>query len=77
MNVIKKSGRIDPFDISKIKKMIDFACDGLEVNPLLLESKINLTFRNNIKTTEIRQNLIGVCIELIDVDLLSLNNDGI
>lgn len=68
MNVIKKSGRIDPFDISKIKKMIDFACDGLEVNPLLLESKINLTFRNNIKTTEIQQNLIGVCIELIDVD---------
>ena len=68
MNVIKKSGRIDPFDISKIKKMIDFSCHGLDVNPLLLESKINLTFRNNIKTTEIQQNLIGVCLELISVE---------
>ena len=68
MNVIKKSGRIDPFDISKIKKMIDFSCAGLDVNPLLLESKINLTFRNNIKTTEIQQNLIGVCLELISIE---------
>jgi ribonucleoside-diphosphate reductase alpha chain len=68
LTVTKKSGAIVPFEISKIKKMIDFATQGLEVNPLLLESKINLTFKDKIKTSDIQQNLIISGIELIDTE---------
>lgn len=68
LTVTKKNGSIVPFDISKIKKMIDFATRGLDVNPLLLESKINLTFKDKIKTSDIQQNLIISGIELIDVE---------
>ncbi len=67
-SVTKKSGLVVPFDISKIKNMIHFACLGLDVNPLILESKINLTFRDKIRTSDIQQNLIRICIELIEVD---------
>ena len=64
-NVIKKDGSVVPFDITKIKEMIEFACEGLDVNPLLLESKLHISLKNNIKTSEIQQLLIMVCLELI------------
>jgi hypothetical protein len=37
MNVTKKDGTKAPYDVSKIKAFIARACDGLEVDPLLLE----------------------------------------
>lgn len=40
MTVIKRDGSKEPFDIQKIKKVIEWACDGLNVNPLELEAKI-------------------------------------
>jgi ribonucleoside-diphosphate reductase alpha chain len=66
--VIKKNGTKELFDITKIKNMSNFACEGLEVNPLLLESKISLTYRNLMTTSDIQQNLIGVANSLISIE---------
>src|SRR5574343_794430 len=58
MNVTKKSGQLEAFDVNKIKQAISFACEGLEVNPLALESLFNQALFDGIKTTVIQENLI-------------------
>ncbi len=58
MRVTKRSGALDVFDVEKIKQVIDWACDDLEVNPLALESKFNEFLFDGIKTTSLQKNLI-------------------
>lgn len=68
INVIKRNGNTQPFDLIKIKKMIDFACEHTSCNPIVLESKIHLSLKNNIKTSEIQELLILESIKLISED---------
>lgn len=58
VNVVKKNGQLESFDSRKIKRAIAFACEGLDVNPLALESKFDEFIREGIKTTTIQDNLI-------------------
>lgn len=63
--VIKRNGSKAPFQVQKLKDMINFACNGLDVNPLELESKISLSMKNNIKTSEIQELMTHTCLTLI------------
>ena len=56
--VIKRDGTEEPFSIKKIKNVIQWACAGLDVNPLELECKIETLVSNNISTEEIHENII-------------------
>lgn len=56
--VIKRDGSREDISIAKIKAMTKWACDGLSVNPLELESSLNTTLKNNISTENIQSNLI-------------------
>ena len=56
--VTKKNGNTELFNNEKIKKAINWACDGLEVNPLALEAKFDEFLFNGITTTKIQDNLI-------------------
>lgn len=65
MHVIKRSGRKENLDISKIRVVIDFACKGLNVDPLELEADAHIQFREGITTKEIQQLLIRTAAEKI------------
>lgn len=58
MQVTKRNGTKEDFDISKIKQSIAFACEGVDVNPLELESKIDYFLTDGIKTHDIQLNII-------------------
>lgn len=64
IKVTKRNGKREDYDVQKIKKSIEFACNGLDVNPLELESKIDQFLRNGIKTSDIQQNIIQHAIQL-------------
>ncbi|MRJ02074.1 MAG: hypothetical protein GXO19_04310 [Epsilonproteobacteria bacterium] len=69
MRVIKRNGRVEPLDISKIQKYTKAACDGLEgVSQSELEVDARIQFRDGITTEEIQQTLIRTAVDKIDVD---------
>jgi ribonucleoside-diphosphate reductase alpha chain len=57
-NVLKRNGAIEKVSVSKIKDVIGWACKGLEVNSLALESKVCGFLKEGIPTTEIHDNII-------------------
>ena len=69
LTVIKRNGRTEPLDISKIKKYTSMAVEGLEnVNQSELEVDAKIQFRDQITTEEIQKTLIKTAVEKIDVD---------
>ena len=56
--VLKRNGDVELFDIHKIKNVIQWACVGLDVNPLELECKIETLVSNRITTETIHDNII-------------------
>lgn len=64
INVIKRNGQKEPFDISKIKKSIEFAVTDTDANQLELESKFDQFIKANIKTTDIQKNIIQHAVQL-------------
>ena len=66
--VQKRDGRLERYDISKIKNIIHFATKGLRVNPLVLEATVSSKVKNKIKTQEIQFGLIQSAVSLITID---------
>lgn len=62
--VTKRDGSTKPYDISKIKKSIEFATADQGVNPLQLESSIDHFIKNGIKTSYIQDNIIRHALQL-------------
>lgn len=62
--VEKRDGTKEPYDVSKIKKSIQLAADGMDVNPLELESKFDQFLKPGIKTRDIQLNVIQHAIQL-------------
>ncbi len=57
-----------PLDISKIRRMIQWACQGLNVNPIELESALQTKLRPGISTTDIQENLIIQALNLCKIE---------
>ncbi len=69
IRVIKRNGRVEPLDITKIQKYTKAACEGLEgVSQSELEVDAKIQFRDGITTAEIQQTLIRTAVDKIDVD---------
>jgi len=68
MEVKKRNGKSEPFDISKIKKVISWATEGLDVNPLELESHISINFKDGIKTEDIHNFSIVAANNLTSIE---------
>lgn len=64
LQVIKRDGTKELFDISKIKKSIEFAVTDTNANQLELESKFDQFIKANIKTSEIQKNVIQHAVQL-------------
>ncbi len=64
INIKKRDGRYEPLTVEKTKKMVAYACDGIEgCNPYELEMDSNLQFRDGMSTKEIQKILIRTAIE--------------
>jgi len=68
IEVIKRNGKSAPLDVTKIRKVVDWACNGKEVNSIALESGLKTRLRHGITTREIQDNLINCALELCDLD---------
>ena len=69
INVIKRNGRIEPLDITKIQKYTSDAVKGLDnVSQSELEVDAHLHFRDGITSQEIQQTLIKTAVDKIDID---------
>jgi len=69
LTVIKRSGRTEALDISKIQKYTTSATKGLEnISQSELEVDAKLHFRDGITTEEIQQTLIKTAVDKIDID---------
>lgn len=69
LKVIKRDGRTETLDISKIQKFTKDAVAGLnDVNQSELEVDAQIQFRNKITTEEIQQTLIKTAADKIDVE---------
>lgn len=58
LNVTKRNGSREEFNVEKIRQCIEFACENLEVAPLALESLFNENLYDGIPTSSIQENLI-------------------
>lgn len=58
MKVTKRSGKVEAFNVEKIKQVIEWACEGLDVEPLALESKFDEFLSDGISTSQIQLNII-------------------
>jgi ribonucleoside-diphosphate reductase alpha chain len=64
IKIKKRNGSYEQLCVEKTKKMVAFACDGLEgCNPIELEMDSNLQFRDGMSTKEIQKVLIQTAIE--------------
>ncbi len=69
LTVTKRSGRIEPLDITKIQKYTGESIVGLKnVSQSELELDARIQFRDKISTEEIQQTLIKTAVDKIDVD---------
>lgn len=58
MKVTKRSGKLEDYNVSKIKESVRQACEGLDVNPLAIEAKFDEFLVEGISTKQINKNLI-------------------
>ncbi|EAJ0348035.1 ribonucleoside-diphosphate reductase subunit alpha [Campylobacter lari] len=69
MKVLKRNGRTEELDVSKIKKYTTDAVANLEnVSQSELEVDAKIQFRDGITTEEIQQTLIKTAVDKIDID---------
>lgn len=66
--VTKRDGNIEEFNVAKIKRMIDWSCEGLEVNSLALEAKFDEFLSEELCTKSIQENLIMAARMLANSD---------
>jgi len=65
IQVIRRDGSQTPLNIVKIRDVVEWACEGLDADPIALESGLTTRLRNGVTTREIQDNLIdcalGMC----------------
>jgi len=69
ITIIKRNGRTEPLDISKIQKYTSAAVKGLtNVSQSELEVDAQILFRDGITSSEIQKTLIKTAVDKIDID---------
>lgn len=68
INVVKRNGQKEVYNISKIKKVINWACEGLDVNSLQLESRIEDLLQDGVTTKHIHDSIIHQAQALASIE---------
>ena len=66
--IVKRDGSKVPFNVMKIKKVIEWASEGTNVNPLVLESHIHGSVQQNMSTEHIQDMLITTALSLTQIN---------
>lgn len=66
--VVKRSGEIVPFQIEKIRGVIEWAVQGLDINPLELESSLEMEFKPKMTSKEIHETVISTALKLTSLN---------
>jgi len=66
--VVKRGGETAHYDVTKMRKVINWASSDLEVNSIKLESNFEMSLKDNITTREIQQSLIFSALKLTSLD---------
>jgi ribonucleoside-diphosphate reductase alpha chain len=66
--VVKRSGELVPFQIDKIRSMIDWALKGTELSSLKLESNMEMVFKAKMTSKEIQQSLVNAALRLTSLE---------
>ncbi|MDJ0579644.1 ribonucleoside-diphosphate reductase subunit alpha [Crocosphaera sp.] len=70
IEVIRRNGESTSLNITRIREVVDWACDGLKVNAIALEAGMTARLKNGITTSEIQDNLINCALEMCNLDAL-------
>lgn len=65
INVIKRGGRSEPLDISKIHAVVNYATENLDVSASEIEIQSHISFFDGITTEQIHDSLIQSASEMI------------
>jgi ribonucleoside-diphosphate reductase alpha chain len=69
MNIIKRNQRESPVDIHEIRKALEWACEGLAVSYLELESHITAIYKSSSVTTrDIQLSLVDQALQMTSVE---------
>jgi ribonucleoside-diphosphate reductase alpha chain len=64
IKVKHRDGSKTDWDVSRIRRVVNWACDGLEAEPTALESSLQTRIRDGVTTRQIQENLISCALEL-------------
>lgn len=68
INVVKRNGSVEPLQINKIHKVVEWACKDLNVSQSTLETEAHLMLFDGIKTADIHKALIKAAESLISIE---------
>lgn len=67
--VVKRSGEVVPFQIEKIRNVIEWSVQGLDINPLELESNLEMVFKPKMTSSEIHKTIINTALKLTSLEV--------
>lgn len=65
LQVTKRDGSLEAFDVSQIREAINFAMEGIDLNHLKLETAFNQSIYDGIDTSKIQDSLIVAAVNLV------------
>ncbi len=69
LKVTKRDGRLEPIDLDKIHRVLDWAAEGLDnVSVSQVELKSHIQFYNGIRTQDIHETIIKAAADLISTE---------
>ncbi len=68
IEVIRRDGSKTGLNISKIRDVVSWACQGYQVNGIALEAGLTTRLRDGITTREIQDNLINCALEMCSLE---------
>ncbi len=68
IQVIKRDGTWADLNIGRIRDVVEWATEGLDVNSIALEAGLTTRLKNGISTTEIQENLINCALQMCSLE---------
>ncbi|EQA7786886.1 ribonucleoside-diphosphate reductase subunit alpha [Acinetobacter baumannii] len=68
MKVIKSSGIAQEFDQSKVIQVLEWSCEGTQINPYELFERCQPFFKDGMTTTEIQRAIVKVAADSITIE---------
>ncbi|MEB3226007.1 MAG: ribonucleoside-diphosphate reductase subunit alpha [Synechococcus sp.] len=62
--VVKRNGKRAPLDVTKIRNVVQWACQDLDANTIELEAGLKTRLKDGVTTREIQENLIQCALEM-------------